>query len=212
MNAMAGTVSVSEDAGTFSFTLTASNHGTFTITYTDALLTTINNAPIPTGLIAAQLPASAENNVTSTATAGIFTSYTLAQATPPQESFGVPPGSILTATLQYNLTSGFAVDPGFLGLTGKMTGVPSTLLETSATAPTIYNFSPFTNGGAVTQTFTKTTANFASVIANGGTITGTGAFTDQAVVPEPTSVALLGIGVSCFFAFRRCFKSNVVVR
>jgi len=211
MNAMAGTVSVSEDAGTFSFSLVASGHGTFTITYTNAELTTINNAPIPGGSIAAELPASSENNVTSTVTFGPFTSYTLTQNTPPQESFGVGPGAILTAALKYNLTEG-ATNPGFLGLTGNMTGVASPLLETTATTPTIYDFSPFTNGGEITRTFTKAGADFASVILDGGTITGTGAFADQAAaVPEPTSVALLGIGMSCFFAVRRCFKSNVVV-
>jgi len=211
MNAMAGTVIVTEEAGQFSFSLAASGHGTITITYTNALLTTINNATIPTGFIAAQLPASAENNVTSTTTVGPLTSYTLTQAAPSQESFGVPPGAILTATLQYNLTSGFADDPGFLGLTGNTTGVPSALLETTATSPTVYDFSPFMGGGAVTQTYIKTGANFAAVIKNGGTITGTGSFADQAAVPEPTSVALLGIGMSCFFAVRRCFKSNLVV-
>jgi hypothetical protein len=210
MNAMAGSVSVTEDGGTFNFTLTASGHGTFTIAYSDELLTTINKVAIPTGLIAAELPSSTVHTVTSTTTSGPFTSYTLTQATPSQENFGVGSGAILTAALQYNLTAG-GTFTGFLGLTGNTTGVPSTLLETSATTPTIYNFSPFLNGGEITQTYTKTSADFAGVLARGGTITGTGAFTDQAVVPEPTSVALLGIGVSCFFVFRRCLKSNVVV-
>jgi hypothetical protein len=215
MNAMAGTVSVAEDGGTFSFTLTASTHGTFSIAYSNALLTTINNVAIPTGSIASELPASAGHNVTSTVTSGPLTIYTLTQATPSLENFGVAPVANLTAALQYNLTSGGALS--FLGLntlslSGNVVGVPSALLETTATTPIVYNFSPFTNGGNVTRTFIAVDGNFAGVILHGGAITGTGAFADQAAVPEPTSVALLGIGVSCFFAFRRCFKSNVIVR
>ncbi len=56
-------------------------------------------------------------------------------------------------------------------------------------------------------TYNKVDADFATVIANGGTITGTGAFTEVGnVVPEPSSIALLGIGLSGVLAFRRYFK------
>ena len=79
--------------------------------------------------------------------------------------------------------------PGFLNLNGSITSVSSALLETTATAPTIYDFSPFSSGGSIALTYNKVGADFADVIAHGGTITGTGGFTEVAV-PEPGSMAL----------------------
>jgi len=205
MNAMAGTVNVYEDAGTFSFSLTSTGGGSFTIDYSNALLTTINNSAIPTGSIEATLPASAPHQVTSAVTTGIFTSYTITQPAPNLKEFGTGPGAIQTAILEYELSTGSAVNPGFLNLSGTIFAVPSPFLQTTATGSTIYDFSAYANGATITRTYTSVGADFAAVIANGGTISGTGAFSD-AVVPEPSSMALLGIGMSCLIAARRYFK------
>jgi PEP-CTERM motif-containing protein len=200
---------VTEDAGTFNFVLTADGHGHFSIDYTNAELTTINNAAIATGSIAALLPAVANHTVTSTVTTGVLTSYTLTQPAPSDKFFGVGAGAIDTAHLQYELTSGVAIDPSFLNLRGTIVGVPATLLETTATSPTVYDFSPYLAGGEITRTYTDVGANFAAVIANGGTIIGTGAFSDQAL-PEPSSFALLGIGITAFLAYRRFSKRTAL--
>jgi len=210
MNAMAGTVLVYEDAGSFDFTLTANGHGSFTIAYSDAELTTVNNVAIPTGPIAALLPPVAPHTITSTVSAGPFTSYTLTQPAPDEKYFAVGAGAIQTSETTYDITNGTAINPGFLNLTGHVLDVIQPFFETTGTSPTVYDLSPYLNGGDITRTYTAVGVNFASILADGGTVTGTGAFADMAAIPEPSSMALLGIGMSCLFAFRRRFKWNSV--
>jgi PEP-CTERM motif len=208
MNATATTVPVFQDAGTYNFTLTSNGAGQLTISYTDVLLTQINGPVSPA--ITATL-ATATIDVTTTVSTPPLTSYTLSQPTAGVKSFGTD--ALQTATLNYAMASGFAVNPGFLNLVGSVTGVPAPLLETTSTSPTIYDFSPFGTGSNVmTMTFNEAGANFASVIANGGTIVGTGGFSEIAVsaIPEPSSFALLGIGVTAFLAYRRVFKRTFV--
>lgn len=205
IDAGAGMVLVYQDAGTFNFTLTADGLGDFSISYSNAQLTTINNAAISTGNIQATLPALAMHTVTSTITSGAATYYTLTQPSPSEKFFGTGAGAIDTSEMLYELTSGVAIDPSFLNLSGHILGVPATLLETTATAPTIYDLSPYLNGGDITRTYTDVGVNFATIIANGGTITGSGAFSDLAGVPEPASMALLGIGMMGIIVFRRFF-------
>lgn len=208
MNATAGTVPVFQDAGTYNFTLTSNGAGQVTISYSDVLLTQINGPVSP--LIASTL-GTTTLDVTNTVSAPPLTSYTLSQPTAGSKTFGT--GGILTATLDYKLTGGFAINPGFLNLVGSVTSVPAPLLETTGTSPTIYDFSPFsTPGNVMTMSYTEAGANFAAVIASGGTISGTGGFSEIAAtaVPEPSSLALLGIGMTAFLAYRRVFKRSVV--
>jgi hypothetical protein len=203
-NATAGTEMVTSDAGTFNFTLTSNGHGSITITDTLALLTTINGA-VPAGGPVAATFADVTATVTLLVSAPPVATYSLSGSS--SKTYG--DGSISNATLGYSLTSAVAINPSFLNVTGKITGVSSPILETSGTSPTIYNFSNYASGGSLTETYTSVGANFASVIANGGTITGTGAFA-QAVssVPEPSSMALFGIGMTAVVAFRRVFKRS----
>ena len=72
-------------------------------------------------------------------------------------------------------------------------------------SPTIYDFSGM-SGGTMTLTYNAGGVDFASVIAHGGSVTGTGGFTEITSVPEPSSMALLGVGMTAIFAFRRYFK------
>ncbi len=198
--ARAGTVLASSDTGTFSFTLTADGMGHFTISYTNVSLSSINGSAPVGGAIASSFGTTSAT-VSSSTSVPPFTLYTLS-STAASNSFGT--GGIQTATLTNTVSSGYAND-GFLNLSGSITGVTSPNLQTTSTAGTVYDFSPFAGGGDITLTYTKSGSSFAAVIKNGGTISASGSFSEQAV-PEPTSMALLGIGLTGFLAFSRLFK------
>jgi hypothetical protein len=203
-DAMAGSVLASEAEGTFDFILTADGKGDINIVYTAAVLTKINNTLILGGPIVSSIDKE-HVTVTSTVSNPPLTTYTLNDPPPPgDQHYGTGAGSIDTAEVAFHLTQGFALSPSFLNLRGVVVGVPAPLLETTTTSPTIYDFSPFLAGGSMSFTYNKVDADFAAVIANGGTISGTGAFTEVVnSVPEPMSIALMGIGTTCVVLFSR---------
>jgi len=211
MNATAGTVAVLSDAGTFDFTLTANGTGNVSITYSDVSLTLINGAGFVGGPVSSSLSGT-DVNVTSTISAPPLTVYSLSEPALNSKTLGTGSGIVSSASLQYALSTAFAINPGFLNLSGAVTAVTSPFLETTGLPATVYDFTPFASGGTMAITYQSAGVDFASVIAHGGTVIGSGGFSELVTaVPEPTSMALLGIGMTCYLAFRRYFVRPHVV-
>jgi len=112
------------------------------------------------------------------------------------------------AVLSFAITSGMVMG-GFVNLQGAITGVtpPGTVTSGGNT----YDFSQMFPGGVIDLTLSKTNTNFANIFNHPGQdALHTGFGLQQSTVPEPTSMALLGIGMTGFLAFRRLFKRNSV--
>jgi len=199
--ANAGTV-VTEYGGAFNWSLTSTGgtSPTVTITFSAVQLTSVNNADIGPidgamkTLVMSLTQVTGNPNWSWTGSSGAES-----------QTFGASPNQAVV---------GYALSPSggpnvFAGDGVLFTQPPITVLTENKLPG--YDFSPFSNGGALLLSFGKTGVNIGQDIASGTAVSGTGNFTAGATaVPEPASLALLGIGMTGFLAFRRFIKKTRV--
>jgi hypothetical protein len=109
-----------------------------------------------------------------------------------------------SATLAYTFSTAVSPLDDFLNMRGPVESVLTNALPG-------FDFSPFATGAGVNNFTMTATAfvgatSFAGVISTvGASATGAGAFS-EIVIPEPASIALLGIGLCGLLTFRRFCK------
>jgi len=204
--ARAASINVTSDSGSLgNFILTNLGGGNFALDLTPVpppQLTQINGTPV-------LAQANFGTIVNFTVISGIGgTSYTITSATNLPKIYNSP-DSVTDPTVSetYRLASGQAgsgLDMNGLILAGVVTSV---LDPTFTVGANTYNFAGML-GGTTTLVLTATdytggATSMATVISTvGATARGSGSFS-QGAVPEPTSMALLSIGLGGLLAYRR---------
>jgi hypothetical protein len=190
-SARAGSVIVHDDSGGGSLmtVLGTSNGGTITANSSNVLTFEVNGV---TGL---SLPTSYNVSITDGALIGGVLSITASGST----TIGTVPGS---ETILDFTAAGSALNVGNTGyiiLSGVINSVP---LDNYPG----YSFSPSMIDATISLTITKTLTDYTQVLGHNTVVvhdSGFGFQQDDAVVPEPASMILLGIGMSSLVAFRR---------
>jgi len=198
--AQAGGISVLSDSGNLNtFTLDNLGGGDFTLSITAPdTLTSINGAGV-------SIPATFDPVLAFTASvSGSVVTVTPTSPIPYTKTFG---SGTAIASLTYDLTIG-QIGTG-INQNGLLLG--GTILTVAPNALPGYDFSTLVGGThnfALTgQHYTGGAASIADVFAiAGSSVTGSGGFSESSAIPEPTSLAMLGIGLSGLFTFRRFFK------
>jgi hypothetical protein len=209
--AQAANIVVNDDSGTL---------GTFTLTNIGIVGST---STLQLDLTSPALQATNAINGVATVIPAAFSSPILLDVTPVGggvytvtsaeflKTFGDVAGS--QAQLSFNITAAVTPLDNFLNLQGLVTAVVQNSL---AFGGDTYDFTPFATGlGTNSITLVGSSfggaSSFAGVIANVGAVaTGSGSFSQVSAIPEPSSMALLGIGLSGLFTFRRLRKRTAV--
>jgi len=190
--AHAGTVNVSEDSGSGSANATGTSTGAIinTAGYSD-YITAINYAPLtpPPGIALAF----GVNELTVLGNGDVITGGTGTKN--------------IGGVLIHFLITGGSYSTSFADVTGTITSVvaPGTTVYNGTT----YNFTDMVGGKVVLNV---SGADFTTIFGHtGATATGV-SFVLQESVPEPASMALLGIGLTGLFTLRRLFKRTATTR
>jgi hypothetical protein len=184
---------VTSDAGggTVDVLGTATGATVTTDSYTDDKITSVNGSAV-NFLLTMDYTLTGPNSTTVTGGSG---SKTI--------SFGSD-----SVTLSFTISSGFA-SGSHLNADGTITGIGSSTTITVGT--TVYDFSPLVGGG-ISLSNDKVGTNFATIFHNAGAsaIAAGGGVHEAAVAPEPSTMAIFGLGLAGFFVVHRLRKRPAV--
>ena len=150
------------------------------------------------------------NNATGTFPIGV-SGVSFTTATTLFDTAGVLTGSgtkVLSDNLGDTITFNFSINSAQSNVTATAINVLGNITSVVGSSGLVlngYDFSTFLNAGStLSLTYTKSNANFLTTLNTDTTVNGVGFGLQQvASVPEPTSVAMLGLGLSGIISLRR---------